>query len=400
MPSKLENKFPISPQERLNYKPIHLKPQQGLDAIISRPLEETGQHMLRVEVSYGGPDPTQGSLLQGDMVDQYDTIQNDDNSRKFFRKFYRFHVSSPLYIRELTLRGGESTCFVSLAVENAAPIESGCAGGLTVSQNTFQPCHGLSAQKIQTSSTVPDSQKTAVELYDDSGRLNPGESKRYMFEVKASSENAEIKGIAMGDELGKAVITWHKTMGEAGRIASTFIYCPPCTIGSETSNTTDNNDGKDIQDETFVVHRSGLSVDVAASAANRSVSYTSTDFPKFKTLEDRFPVTVEPISPPKTMYIGIPVELSVLVVNHGVKSMNLQLQMRLPCMKGVLISGQSFRNLGTIAPNGGSIISKIQLIAISPGLFFVSGCFIVDLDSGEEIRQPHLFSVLVETAVS
>jgi Protein of unknown function (DUF974). len=399
MPSTLENKFPTSPQEWLKYKPIDIKPQQGLDAIISRPLEETGQHMLRVEVSYGGPDLTQGSVLQGGTVNAYDSEQSEGNSRKFFRKFYRFHVSSPLYIRELTLRGGESTCFVSLAVENAAPIESGCAGGLTVSQNTFQPCHGLSAQKIQTLSTVPDSQKSATELYDDSGRINPGESKRYMFEVKASSENAALKGIAMGDELGKAVITWHKTMGEAGRIASTFIYCPPCSISSEGSNFTDD-DPNGIQDDNFVVHRSGLSVDVAASSANRSVSYAASDFPNFKTLEDRFPVTVEPISPPNTMHIGVPVELSVLVVNHGTKSMNLQLQMRLSHMKGVLVSEQSFRNLGTLAPNGGSVISKIQLIAISPGLFFVSGCFIVDLDSGIEIKQPHLFSVLVETAAS
>mmetsp|Transcript_2945 Transcript_2945/g.5521 ORF Transcript_2945/g.5521 Transcript_2945/m.5521 type:complete len:501 (+) Transcript_2945:119-1621(+) len=398
MPSILENKFPMTPQERLNYKPIHIKPQEGVDAIISRPLEETGQHMLRVEVSYGGLDPTQQSLLQGDMTNQYDaTGQNDNNGRKFFRKFYRFHVSSPLHIRELTLRGGESTCFVSLAVENAAPIESGCAGGLTVSQNTFQPCHGLCAQKIQNLPSLPDSQKTAVELFDDSGRLNPGESKRYMFEVKASSENATLKGIAMGDELGKAVITWYKTMGEAGRIASTFIYCPSCAIASESSKNMATDEANDIQDDdNFVVHRSGLSVDVAASAANRSVSYaSSSEFQTFKTLEDRFPVTVEPISPPNTMHIGVPVELSVLVVNHGAKSMNLQLQMRLPQMKGVLISGQSFRNLGTLPPNGGSVISKIHLIAISPGLFFVSGCFIVDLDSGVEIRQPHLFSVLV-----
>jgi len=399
MPSILENKLPITQQERQNYKPINIEPQQGLDAIISRPLEETGQHMLRVEVSYGGPDPRQDSLLEGNIAKQYDTNQVDENARKFFRKFYRFHVSSPLYIKELTLRGGETNCFVSLAVENAAPVESGSAGGLTVSQNTFQACTGLCSQRIQPSSSNPNSQKTAVELFDESGRLNPGESKRYMFEVKASSENAALKGIAMGDELGKAVITWHKTMGEAGRIASTFIYCPPCPIALEADKVTSDST-IDIQGDSFVVHRSGLSVDVAASSANRSASYSPSEFPNFKSLEDRFPVTVEPISPPNIMQIGVSVEVSFLVVNHGGKTMNLQLQMRLPLMKGVLISGQSFRNLGKVPPNGGSIVVKLRFIAVAPGLLFVRGCFVVDLDTGVEIKQPNLFSVFVEAAES
>lgn len=392
MPSILENKPPSTHQERKQYKPFNMKPHQGIDAIVSRPLEETGQHILRVEVSYGGPDPTNASLKMDEIMDGPNPTSSDnENPRKLLRKFYRFHVSSPLHIRELTLRGGESTCFVSLAVENAAPIENGSASGLTISQNDFQPYNGLSAHRIKTSSATPQSQKSAVELYDEAGRLNPGESKRYLFEVKAASENAALRGIASGDELGKAIVTWYKAMGEAGRIASTFVYCPPSAVDDEIKESSIH--GKESR---FVVQGSGLSVDVAASAADRSATHSPSEISKIKPLDERFPVTVEPISPPSSMLVGEPVDIQVLIVNHSSKPLNLQLQMRLPLMKGVVVYGQSFKNLSMIQPNGGSIVSNICLIAMVPGLFCVGGCYIVDLNSGMEIKQPNLLSVLVE----
>ena len=55
--SALEHKQPTTTQERQNYKPMHILPQEGVDAIVSIPMEETGQHILRVDISYGGPDP-------------------------------------------------------------------------------------------------------------------------------------------------------------------------------------------------------------------------------------------------------------------------------------------------------------------------------------------------------
>jgi len=391
MPSSLENKPPTTAKERQNYTPIHISPHTGVDAIISRPLEETGQHILRVEVSYGGYDDP--LAVQFSSVDGGDNSKN--NPRKTLRKFYRFHVSSPLQIRELTLRGGESTCFVSLAVENATPVDTGVSGGLTISQTDFQPYTGLIAKRVKSKSSISNSNKTAVELYDESGRLNPGESKRYMFEVKAASENAALRGIARGDELGKAIVTWRKAMGEAGRIASTFVYCPPSAATAENEVLAAES-GSNEEEDRFVVHGSGLSVDVAAASANRSASHAPSEIPNVKPLDDVYPVTVTPISPPSHMAIGEPMDVQVLIVNHGEKVLNLQIQMRLSLMKGVLVTGQSFKNLGEIQPNGGSVVSKIRLLAMLPGLFFIRGCHIVDLNTGMEIKQPTLFSVYVE----
>lgn len=74
---------------------MDVPPEAGIDAIVSHVLEEPGQHILRVEVGYGSAD-----------------------GQKTLRKFYRFQVSVPLIINASTFKTGESTCFISLDVQN------------------------------------------------------------------------------------------------------------------------------------------------------------------------------------------------------------------------------------------------------------------------------------------
>lgn len=368
---------------------MDVPPMAGVDAIVSRALEEVGQHILRVEVGYG----------------------STDGVSKTLRKFYRFNVSSPLHIRELTLRSGDASCFVSIAVENAAAAGGGTGvGGLTICSAEFQPPPGLVAQRIGgddlvehggrdekkeedvDESTGMRRQLRGAELFDKSGRLEPGASFRYMFLVKASSEDATLRGIACGDELGKAVFTWRRAMGETGRIASSSVLCPPSQppglLGEGASPA-------DVAAAShFVVHGSGLSVDAAAAAANRSASVSETGRPT--SLDELLPVTVEPIDPPTLMDLAVPQEVQLLVVNHSSRSMNLQLQMRLPQMSGVVVCGPSFKNLGEVPPSGGSSVVGVRLVALVAGLFRVQGCCVVDLTSGREIAQPALFNVFVE----
>ena len=74
---------------------VDVGPESGIDAIVSHVLEEPGQHILRVEVGYGSPE-----------------------GQKTLRKFYRFQVSVPLILCASTFKIDESTCFVSLDVQN------------------------------------------------------------------------------------------------------------------------------------------------------------------------------------------------------------------------------------------------------------------------------------------
>eukprot|EP00978_Attheya_sp_CCMP212_P043163 scaffold277097_cov47-Attheya_sp.AAC.1 len=350
---------------------VEVAPGRVVDTIVSRALDETGQHILRVEVGYGS------------------------NGTKTLRKFYRFNVATPLHIRELTLRAGDASCFVSIAVENATT--PGSNGGLTISSVEFQPPDGLVAEQIGANNKTATkggkdrAEKNAVELFDDCGRLEPGASYRYLFLVRATSADATLRGIACGDDLGKAVFTWNKAMGEAGRIASTSVLCPP----SHPPGLLGDSNVRVIMGEgsRFVVHGSGLSVDAAAAGANKSSS--DPNGPD-ASLNEILPVTVEPIDPPSRMKLAVPQEVQLLIVNHSDQTMNLQLQMRLPHMSGVVVCGPSFKNLGEIPPAGGSTVLGIRLVALVAGLFRAQGCCMVDLTSGREIPQPPLFNVFVE----
>jgi len=350
-----------------NSRGMTVAPLAALDVIVSRVLEEVGEHILRVEVVYGGG--------------------------KKMRKFYRFNVASPLHIRELTIRGGDGCCFVSIAIENAT-----VATTLTITGANFHPPSGIIAEKIGGPSfptkapTAEGEFPSAIELLDACGRLEPQASFRYLFLVKTKSEDATLRGLACGDELGKAAFSWRKSFGEVGRIASTSVFCPS-TFPPKDVNKTSNVMEMILNPKgSFVVHGSGLSVDVAAAAANPAVAEEGNGL----ALDEILPVTVEPIDPPSTLALCVPQEVQLLVVNHSNVEMDLQIQMRLPGMIGVVVCGQSFKNLGIVKPNGGSTIVNINLVALVAGLFRVQGCWVIDLGSGREIAQPPLFSVFVE----
>jgi len=339
-------------------------PADGVDAIVSRALEESGQHILRVEVGY----------------------LSSEGTNKTLRKFYRFNVANPLNIRELTVRSGDDSCFVSIAVENVS------IAPMVISQVSFETSKGLKAERIGMSSlsSVPDT-VTAVSLLDSSGHLPPKSSLRYMFRIRTSGEEYALNGIACGDELGKAVLEWTKTMGEAGRIASSSIICP----ASHPPGINEKNPAKFMMgsENQFVVDGSGLSMDVAAIAANRAAGKAHSD------LDYALPITVEPIDPPKTMRLAQPEEVQFLVVNHSDVTRTVQLQFRLNHMSGVAICGKSFKNLGELPGNGGSAVFGVRLIGLVGGLLRVQGCCVVDLGTGLEIAQPPLFNVFIDGAM-
>lgn len=352
-----------------NGSSLEIAPGEGVDAIISRRLEEAGQHILRVEVSYSS------------------------NGDKTLRKFYRFNVTNPLQVTESVTRSGDATCLVSITVENIMEKQGATDGAVAVTSIGFDATDGLAAKQINIIDEETESdesnpiqhdimkRQSAVKLYDSSVILQPGDSYQYLFSVKAESESAVLRGIAFGDELGKAYVVFTKTMGETGRLYSSSVVCPP------TSFLTD--DGS--KNSKFVVQSSGLSVDVAAASAQRSSFGQSNG-----SLDEILPVTVEPIEPPSTMRLSVPEKISLLVVNHSNQAMNLQIQMRLSRMSGVVVCGPSYVTLGSVPPSGGSCTIDFRLVALVAGLFSVSGCFIVDLTTGMEVEQPVLFDVFAK----
>jgi len=406
-------------------------PDSGVDAIVSRSIEEPGQHILRVEVSYA----------------EHGANPHEHMGMKTFRKFYRFQVTAPLRMRESVVRVGDARCFVSVQVEytrnpGAAQPDNTASeqqppvhqDALVITSLGFEAANGLTGTSIGTSSlfapqgedektndttsastttsTEADAAPpTAVELFDAAGSMVPGGSFSYLFSVEATSKEALLRGIAAGDFLGRAVFGWRKAMGETGTVGSHAIHCPraePIFVDHQQPIAYSNNINSNALSTSswktcannFVVHRSGLSVDVAAASASGN-SIGSNNTPP---LAAQFPVTVEPIDPLARVTLNVPFTVQLLVVNHSHQALQLQLQMALAHMKqsnggttgGLVVCGHSFQNLGEIQANGGSTVTTIQLLPLAAGLMKVDGCTVVDLASGREIQQPPLFTVFVD----
>jgi len=160
-----------------NVAGIDIGSNSQVDAIVSHDIEEAGQHILRVEVSY----------VTGDQ-------------EKTFRKFYRFNVVSPLTVKETSVRSGDSTCYVSLEVSFNSEQVTAATESLVVSSAEFVPADGYAASRIgnagallpppSMTTNINDSSAdggstdsstgrvTAVQLLDNSGLLCRGGSFR------------------------------------------------------------------------------------------------------------------------------------------------------------------------------------------------------------------------------
>ena len=85
-------------------------------------------------------------------------------------------------------------------------------------------------------------------------------------------------------------------MGKTGKLYSSTVVCSPTSFTQDKSNS-------------FVVHGSGLSVDVAAAAVQRLSSNRRSSNESRTSLDVLLPVSVESISPPSKM--------KLLVENHS-----------------------------------------------------------------------------------
>ena len=355
-------------------------PSSSVDMIVAKTLDESGTHTLRVSVQYG-----QGLTL---------------------RKFYKFNVDQPLRVWSTALRVSAYELVVQTSVTNLTD------GGITIFDADFRPGPGLAADRLggggNEHPTDEESSKTtgggtaigggettdrytAADLFDRCGRVEAKSTVRYLFHVSclssSSSPDPTVVGgggsIAVGADLGKAVFSWRKAMGESGRVESPTVYCP----------TREGAGGSTTKEPGLlpVAHRSGETGDNAAAAkSSRERGGGGGDAAGITRA-----VTVDPLSPPEKMRLNIESTVTLRLTNHGPSPVDASLHLRLKGMSGVVVSGPSCQGVGSIPP-GGSADVAVRLLGIVAGLCQVSGCFVVDAITGKEIAQPPLFNVLVE----
>jgi hypothetical protein len=400
---------------------IDVPPFGGVDAIVSRPMEEPGPHILRIEVGYYSPP----DLLH----------------HQTFRKFYRFNVKLPILITEkYTVRSNDTSCYTCIEIECPLPETTGANTGstekhhtesLVVSNIQFITAHGLMATNVSifpsnnatpdttttttttittsasdvSGTAIPNHSPTALDLWDQSQIMLPGSKISYIYHIQTNTPESTLRGIAVGDTLGHISLEWSKAMGEHGTIqppSSVTIRCPAVgmTKYDDTATTTTNNalsattkSATTCTGAPLIMYRSGRSVDVAATAANQ------VDDDPLRL------ITIEPVDPPLQMQLYVPVTVPLLVVNHSRHPCTVQIQFNIPPTQpnksetncsGIVIAGTTYQNIGTIPSHGGSTVTNFTFLPIQTGLMSIQHCSIMDVtSSGRSIPQPPLWTTYV-----
>ena len=414
---------------------IDIPPFCGVDAIVSRPMEEPGPHILRVEVGYYSPP----DLLH------YQT----------FRKFYRFQVQLPILVTELyTVRNHDTSCYTCIQMEYPRSENTNHDKhdheSLVLSNVQFVTPDGLMATRVTTDSQKQPQETnglllaTAVDLLDQSQIMLPGSKVSHLFHIQTNTPASTLRGIAMGDVLGHVSWQWYKAMGEHGTIqsppsssSSLTIHCPAAGTtqydATARTNTSMTNTAavptKTLPTSPFVMYRSGLSVDVAASAAATTNTGTmSLDQQQHHNHNSNNNddtvlqlITVEPVDPPLQMQLYVPVTVPLLVVNHSRQPCTVQVQFNIPthCCNnasnenssdiknenanpnGIVISGTTYQNIGTIPSHGGSTVTNFTFLPLQTGLCSIQYCSIMDVtSSGRTVLQPPLWMTYVVDGVT
>jgi len=112
-------------------------PLECVDSIVSHgPLQEQGQHILRVEVSYV---QVMGTTPQTSGGGGNNFITQSTTTTKSIRKFYRFQVTSPLSLGQEIWRRSDEDVFVSIEIKNTNNPAVEDSEGMAISSATFEP---------------------------------------------------------------------------------------------------------------------------------------------------------------------------------------------------------------------------------------------------------------------
>lgn len=343
---------------------MEIPPGKGVDTIVSHPLEEIGQHILRVEVGYS----------------------TSDGTLKTLRKFYRFQVSNPFIINEQVFRADEKSCFVSISIQNSQGGPTG--GAVTICEAEFEAALDLTAERLHAGENQHDiskSKKIGATLLDRSGRLEIGCVLRYVFKIFVSAA-AKSKGFAVGDDLGKFRFKWRKACGEMGMMASSTVHCPSFSVPLvEQRNAGESEFLGGVGQHEKLIHTAGG--DSTYAAINHKFDGSAAS-------GLAHPVTVQALDSPACAQLGVPFEAQILVTNHSEQEMSLQLQFHVEHMRGITVCG-SFRNQQDLHGRGGSAVVSVTFLPLAAGLHMLSGCAVVDLNHGVSFSQPPLAQILV-----
>ncbi|CAH0493871.1 unnamed protein product [Peronospora farinosa] len=296
----------------------------SLDMVVDYPLNQVGNHVLRVGVAYVNP-------VTGE--------------NKSLRKFYRFGVQNPLVItfkqKLMPLQQQQSETIVEAQIRNVSKLP------LFVDDIKFLPLLPFRSEEMQVHSV--DKQEGEQASMQELMAVNngqqtlvyPQEELQRVFRVSYDPASDPTLLTTQGSQnLGRLHVGWKISMGEAGSVESQPVM--------RRAPGADGHTGAGAGQDGEVV------------------------------------VAVKEI--PKEVVVGQPFLVAVSLTNKSFQSLTLQLQFRKELMDGIVCSSISHQNVGVMEAQTSKII-WVEFLAVVSGLRVLGGPVCVDIRSGQEYAQ-------------
>ncbi|KAH7488564.1 hypothetical protein PRIC1_007323 [Phytophthora ramorum] len=310
----------------------------SLDMVVDYPLNQVGNHVLRVGVTY--VDPVTGES-------------------KSLRKFYRFAVQNPLVItfkqnsaaNNQQQQQGEA--IVEAQIRNVSKLP------LFVDSIKFLPLPPFTSEEMHVAGKKADGEQLSVQdLLATNGPqtlVYPQEELQRVFRVSYDPMSDPTLLSAQGSQnLGRLHVGWKISMGEAGS----------------------------VQSQPVMRKALGASGHAGVGAGQHSEVI----------------VIVEEL--PKEVAVGQPFLVPISVINNSTRSLALQLQFRKELMHGIVCSSASHQNIGMVEAKTAKTV-WIEFLPVVGGLQALSGPVCVDIRSGQEfIQTSELAHVLVASSLA
>ncbi|RLN93655.1 hypothetical protein BBJ28_00016159 [Nothophytophthora sp. Chile5] len=311
----------------------------SLDMVVDYPLNQVGNHVLRVGVAY--VDPVTGES-------------------KSLRKFYRFGVQNPLVIafQQHSAGNTKGEALVEAQIRNVAKLP------LFVDSIKFLPLLPFTAEEVLVDAIDSDVERSASPLSSIETLLaatsgpqtlvNPQEELQRVFRVSYDPASDPTLFTTQGSQnLGRLHVGWKTSTGEAGSVQSQPVMRK--TPGGPTTSQT------------------------GALVASGDVT-----------------VTIETL--PKEVIVGQPFVATVRVANNSPRNLPLQLQFRKELMLGIVCSSASHQNLGVMDAKTSKTVN-VELLPLVSGLQALGGVVCVDVRSTQEFVSPSVLAHVLVAAL-
>ncbi|TPX40578.1 hypothetical protein SeLEV6574_g06550 [Synchytrium endobioticum] len=172
-------------------------PTQSAEFIIHHDIKELGLHILVCSVHYTAA-----------------------TERRYFRKFFKFHVLNPLAVKTKVNSLLNGRVFLEAQIQNlsTAPM---CLERMKFDPNDLFDSTDLNTTNSTIPTTINDNTTTIPTVFDHAPYLSPQDTRQYLYMLSPKTPNDPLAQTT--STLGKLDIMWRTSMAQIGRLQTSQL---------------------------------------------------------------------------------------------------------------------------------------------------------------------------------